>query len=371
MKRYYRISFCTVSMNRMHHIMQTLPANIQDNEDYPELEFVLLDYNSSDELDKYVHESLYEHIENGKLKYYKTFGPQYFHRSHSRNLLFKLASGDLVCNIDADNFTGSGFASYINEEFNKDQNIFLTTLKQNVSKFTRDVYGRLCLKKNDFYKVGGFDEQMANYGFEDYDLANRLEMAGVKRSTFNFAEHLKAINHKQSERLSNEYVSLKLESILIRYITPSMTDFVFLFKNGDFKKGVLIDNPYHVYDQPLSKTRAVEFAMKQQYSILEDQWVEGKWNKEELSIQLDQPGRAIETLVYYAHRNCYSSKSGDYYTLTEKTMVSRAIMLFSQLTNRAILTSNLVENRQRVNQEGFGKETVFKNFNLSIPIQIN
>jgi len=46
-------------------------------------------------------------------------------------------------------------------------------------------------------------------------------------------------------------------------------------------------------------------------------------------------------------------------------------MLFSQLINRAVLTSNLVENRQLVNPTGFGMDTVFENFDLSRPVKIN
>lgn len=367
----YKISFCTVSMNRMHHVMQTLPVNIKDNEDYDNLEFILLDYNSSDELGKYVKESLCEYIENGRLKYYQTFGPLYFHRSHSRNLLFKLASGDILCNIDADNFTGNNFAAYINEEFNKDETIFLTTLARTGPIFPKDVLGRLCVKRDDFCAIGGFDEQMANYGFEDYDLANRLEMAGLKRLIFDSAKHLKAINHKQDERLSNEYISLNLQSILLRYISPSTTDFLFLFKNGDLKRGVIVYNPYHVYDLPLSKIRATEFAMNQKYSMLEDTREEGSWEKEGLSIVLNQSGKNIGKLVFNLPKNCFSSINGDYYELTEKGIISRAIMLFSQLINRAVLTLNLVENRQRVNPAGFGMDTVFENFDLSRPVKIN
>jgi hypothetical protein len=212
---------------------------------------------------------------------------------------------------------------------------------------------------------------MANYGFEDYDLANRLEMAGLKRLIFNSAEHLKAINHNQNERLSNEYISLNLQSMLLRYISPSTTDFLFLFKNGDFKKGVIVDNSYHVYDLPLSKTSATEFAMKQKYSMLEDKWDEGTWEKKGLSIELNQPGENIGKLVFNLPKNCFSSMSGDYYVLTEKEIISSAIMLFSQLINRAVLTSNLVENRQLVNPTGFGMDTVFENFDLSRPVKIN
>src|SRR5688572_6172397 len=96
-----RISICTVCMNRLHHIKQTLPANIAANEDYPNIEFVLLDYNSTDGLSDWIRDEMSEFIENGRLKYYRTEEPLFFDRTHSRNLIVKLATGDVISNVDA------------------------------------------------------------------------------------------------------------------------------------------------------------------------------------------------------------------------------------------------------------------------------
>jgi len=46
--KHFKISFCIVCMNRLHQLSQTLLQNIRDNEDYSELEFIVLDYNSND-----------------------------------------------------------------------------------------------------------------------------------------------------------------------------------------------------------------------------------------------------------------------------------------------------------------------------------
>ncbi|HEX6426988.1 MAG TPA: glycosyltransferase, partial [Niastella sp.] len=110
-----KISFCIVCMNRLHHLQQTFLRNIHDNDDYPNLEIVLLDYNSQDGMELWVNENLREFIAAGRVTYYKTFEPQVFSHSHSKNLAFRLASGDIVCNINADHFTGKGFGHYVNE----------------------------------------------------------------------------------------------------------------------------------------------------------------------------------------------------------------------------------------------------------------
>ena len=118
------ISLCTVCMNRLHHIKKTLPQNIEDNAAYPDLEFILLDYNSTDGLEEWVKNNMQEYIISGRLKYYKTSEPVFFDRSHSRNLMFKLAAGDILCNIDADNYTGLAFADYVNEMFYQKKNVY-------------------------------------------------------------------------------------------------------------------------------------------------------------------------------------------------------------------------------------------------------
>src|SRR6187402_755906 len=119
----YKISFCIVCMNRLHQLKETLKANIIDNEDYEQLEFILLDYNSKDGLEVWVKENFYDFIATGRLIYYRTDLPQNWDPSHSKNVAFKLASGEIICNLWADYFAGAGFASYINEQFNLCKNI--------------------------------------------------------------------------------------------------------------------------------------------------------------------------------------------------------------------------------------------------------
>ena len=87
------------------------------------MEFVLLDYNSTDGLEEWVKELQY-YIDTGILVYYRTEEPLNYHRTHSRNMAFRLSTGDIVCNLDADNFLGEGFASYILDIFNQGDETF-------------------------------------------------------------------------------------------------------------------------------------------------------------------------------------------------------------------------------------------------------
>src|SRR5688500_144474 len=104
-------------MNRSHHLKQTFLKNIEDNIGYENLEFILLDYNSEDDMEEWVKENLLQHIASGKVVYYKTFEPLAFKHSHAKNLVFKLANNDILCSINADHFAGENFAHYVNESF--------------------------------------------------------------------------------------------------------------------------------------------------------------------------------------------------------------------------------------------------------------
>jgi hypothetical protein len=358
-----KISFCTVSMNRLHHLIQTLPANITNNKNYPNIEFILLDYNSSDGLESYIKSNFLTYIKDGTLVYYKTFTPQYFHRSHSRNLVFKLASGELICNIDADNFTGKNFAHYINDVFKGEKNIFLTTIDIRGNNHDKDVLGRICIKKQSFLNIKGYDERMANYGFEDYDFINRLELSGIDRLIIKNHKRLLAIKHGLNESISNEFVLKNLNSIMVRYLNPSSTEILFLFNNGNFKNGVIIDNDTFEFRYPLSPLQKTQ--VKFEYSLYRDDWETGSWNEVANVIYLIQDEKKMGILRFSSEKNCFTSDNNsvcNFYKLSDEKLKQMAIMLYSQISNRIIMSKNKLGGLVVVNDDTYGNGIVYKNF---------
>jgi len=180
----YKISFCTTCMDRLYNLKETLPKNIEDNKDYYNLEFVVLDYNSKDGLERWIKENMMRYIESGRLAYYRTEEPEHFSMAHSRNIAFKVATGDIVNNIDADNYTvcyqkeanlKECLASYINRMANEcgEKVIF--------SKGKRSMHGRIGFYKKEFVDLlGGYDEGLLGYGHDDHDLVKRAWELGFK-----------------------------------------------------------------------------------------------------------------------------------------------------------------------------------------------
>ncbi len=351
-------------MNRVQHLQQTLPINILSNQDYENCEFVVLDYNSSDKVEEYIKEELYDYIQNKKLVYYKTIEPSYFKRSHSRNLAFKLAKGDLVCNLDADNYTGQGFATYLNSIFNIHKDFFLTGMMFNNSEFSKDVLGRVCLTKNKFNELKGYDERMEGYGFEDIDLYSRLELAGLKRKAID-RKYLTSIKHGNKCRILNEFAHNFLEEVLVSYLTPHATEFIIFYSNFCYNKFTLIDNKRnHCIEGYNENLYSCPSIYKYDFSFKDDKVEEGTWMRSRSGI--DIYSEKLEKLKYDNSHTQYIFINGDkkqrFFELKNSDLIDAIIMCFNQIKNRVIMDENQLNNRIVVNEHGYGNGKVYKNF---------
>jgi len=175
----HRISICTTVMNRLDDLKRTLPKNIKDNADYPFLEFVVLDYNSTDGLLEWMEKEMRGHIQSARVVYYRTDEPEYFDMSHSRNVAFKVAIGDIVNNVDADNFTNPGFATYLNKMANQ-----CVDCKAIFAKSKQLLRGRVGFFKSGFIGLGGYDEDLKGYGHDDADILHRALELGFTMMCF-------------------------------------------------------------------------------------------------------------------------------------------------------------------------------------------
>lgn len=204
-----KISFCTACMGRLHHLKETLLRNIEDNKDYPNVEFVILNYNSPDEMEDWAKQNLGELIASGKVTYYRTDQPKYFHMSHAKNVVHKLASGDIVCNLDADNFTGKGFAEFLNGLFRINHRISA----HGDWKIRRGSNGRIAVLKKFFMLTRGYDESFQGWGAEDLDFIARLANLGVRPLLIDNAGFLNTIEHDKIESVKHmapEYFDYKV-----------------------------------------------------------------------------------------------------------------------------------------------------------------
>jgi hypothetical protein len=361
-------------MNRLHHLKETLQKNIRDNDDYDNIEFIVLDYNSTDGMEEWVKENLSDYISSGKMSYYRVDEPQNWNPSHSKNIAFKLATGDILCNIWADYYAGKDFAHYTNNEFGKDKNIVLTPIDFHKTKpgfyAPPDSLGRVCVTKDAFLKVGGFDERMDRHGFEDYDFINRLEFAGVKRVLIDDFSYLGYVGHSDAERYN--VVEPDSFDVFANYITPWMSECIILHKNQRFEKAMVLDEStidatdYHYAFHP----RNNRFT----YSLRDGKWETGNWRQtrnQRLVFDAEQGKKPIYQKDVQQNKNVLIEKNSDkiFYHITDREVI-KGLMTFKHFYNtRSLMEENLKKKIIKANSQHFGKAVVYKNF-ASQPIQI-
>ena len=329
-----KISFCTTCMNRVEHLQKTLPKNLIDNADYSQVEFVVLDYNSTDGLEDWMMQNLQNWQE--KVVYFKTLQPQNYARSHSRNMAFRLASGDILCNLDADNFAGKGFAQYVYEVFDKHSNIYLEARKENL----QDIIGKVCFKKSDFEFIQGYDEKIINYGFEDKDLKNRLRKSGLKPIGFSQNKFLKVITHEDIERIKNEHFYKNMKQLFVQKISPYHSKILFVFNDLTFESADIIDN---LYAPPTKIHEQIE--------------------------NLDALNR-FNILEKSVRKGSFEALPPHFEQINDESQKMAIINFYSQITNKGVWIENLDSKIIKVNQSGYGRGIVYHNFDYSNPIQL-
>jgi len=190
-----KVSYCVTCMGRLHHLRATLPHNLHVTR-HDDCEFVLLDYNSVDGCWDWVRSALAEHLESGRVRYYRTETPRTFHMSKAKNLAHRLAAGDVLCNLDADNLLVEGFAAFLQNHVSED-----TVAAADYQRKRPGTTGRIAVLRRHFVRAGGYDERIP-YCWEDYDLRDRLVGSGLQVAWIPDAL-LACIEHDDSERMAN------------------------------------------------------------------------------------------------------------------------------------------------------------------------
>ena len=198
------IVFCTTCKGRVQHIEQTLPRNLSDNQDYPNCKFLVLDYNSTDYLTDYLYG-----LEDPRIVAYSLKFPGPFKMAHAKNMAHRLGileGADVLVNLDADNFTGPGFASYIAEQFSTEETFLWAKMVQ--GKLSKGISGRIAVSVRTFLNSGGYDEKYSTWSPDDKDFQTRLRRMGYQARQIPH-QYLGALLHNDRMRFK-EYPGAQL-----------------------------------------------------------------------------------------------------------------------------------------------------------------
>jgi hypothetical protein len=196
------VACCITCKGRAEHIKRTLPANLEDN---PDAKFILLNYNSGDDLVEYVTEHHQSDLVAGRLVLYSTFEPERFQMAHAKNMAHRLGieeGGDILVNLDADNYAGRGFVHYLRREFGAalrrgaERYMWARMVK---GQMDRGISGRIAVTRNAFLLTGGYDEKYDTWGPDDEDFKTRLGMLGIESGEID-PSYLHAVRHPDKAR---------------------------------------------------------------------------------------------------------------------------------------------------------------------------
>ena len=171
-----KIAFCTTCKGRAQHVRKSLPLNLADNADYENCIFIMVNYASQDTLMEELKEGYSEHIESGKLIIYTVKDVTTFKMAHAKNIAHRLGimhGADILVNLDADNMTGPGFATYINEQYQQSSQIYMWA-KMIPGVLPRGISGRIVVTRQQFLLANGYDERFETWGRDDKDFNERL-----------------------------------------------------------------------------------------------------------------------------------------------------------------------------------------------------
>jgi hypothetical protein len=107
----------------------------------------------------------------------------------------------VLCNLDADNFTGVRFDAYIEEQFRHRSDVFLWAkmYTQPDGRRPRGISGRIVVTAKAFLRIGGYDERFETWAHDDKDFNQRLCRAGYEAHEIP-EQYLDVVLHKDKMR---------------------------------------------------------------------------------------------------------------------------------------------------------------------------
>jgi hypothetical protein len=189
-------------MGRLHHLSHTLPANLANTSSYADREFIILNYGSKDGLHEWVRDNLKPWIDQGIVKYFRTKEPQYFVATHAKNIAHRQATGDILCNLDADNYLIQGYPEYLAETLVREPCVVAAPSADMFGK--PGSCGKIAVLRDHFYSVNGYDEgQNLGWGWDDTNFQFRVRMHNNLKLIGSDKKWSLVIEHSNEERGRN------------------------------------------------------------------------------------------------------------------------------------------------------------------------
>jgi hypothetical protein len=184
------ISFGTSCYRRLHQLQQTFDANVEAIAKDSDVEWIILNYNGTDDLHDFMMSRLPELPRH--IIYVRDTGNRPWHLSVAKNRSHRLGSGRMLMNIDCDNFIGDAAGVIRPQLLQGHRLIHLWS-----ETFYDGTFGRVAVEKDLFYSLGGYDESLYPMGYQDVDFLRRAAASGVRARLCPCAKGMAITNTKE------------------------------------------------------------------------------------------------------------------------------------------------------------------------------
>ena len=104
-------------------------------------------------------------------------GQARWHHSKCHNLEIRLAGNSRVLRLDADHVLAPNF---VRRHVLGESELFRYAITPASCENEKHLAGAVYAHRSDILKVGGYDERLVHYGYEDEDLVHRMEASGLR-----------------------------------------------------------------------------------------------------------------------------------------------------------------------------------------------
>jgi GT2 family glycosyltransferase len=201
------ISIISACKNRGKALSISLSSWVQFDE---VTEIVIVDWSSDEPI---------SHLTSldSRIKVITVKGEKYFNQPQPLNLAASITTGDCILKLDSDTIINPYYNFFDHHKI--DDNCFMTGItesnlnifhnekveKKEKSPFFDPLWGTLFLTKENYFKIGGYNENMDEYAaWEDNEIVERLKLLGLKHEKINLKlKTLFSIPHSSKERVEN------------------------------------------------------------------------------------------------------------------------------------------------------------------------
>lgn len=135
-----------------------------------------------------------------KVKVYRVVGEPYWILSQAYNLSVLLAKGDVIVKCDADYRLDSRINKYIKPEV---KCFYRGDWRLAKKENERHINGFFIMNKCDFDSVGGYNEGIVTFGFDDGDCYRRLKAIGCNEVSLSCSDGIYHKPHSNEMRTAN------------------------------------------------------------------------------------------------------------------------------------------------------------------------